>query len=295
MGDNEIDKIAENMNPMFNTKQEFHVITKNNKEDNFNVYTILSTGETENIEKLQQIKEIIQVADSTTEGTLKKISNVFKSIFGNLNTILLILSLLFFILSAFYLSKEANNENNENDENDQETEPFVVEDIKDTIQDTIQDNKNIIGYIHSVFAGLHLLSLIYYFYQNRKNKKALEYEDNKLEDFKRSSRGGRRNAMDQSGGIDMNYLSDSKEKASAWFSGEKAKASSWFGDKKAGANASYSNLKETAIQLHQGDKSSFKNVMKIIAHFILLILHTYYALKYLEVFSNVPLFHMVMG
>lgn len=272
MGDNEID--------MFN-KQEFHIITKGKDRKEFDLFSILETNDQDNKKKIEEIKKIITDPDSTAGGTFKKISNSFKDLSGNMGNIVLIISVLFFNLSALYLLKEANDENTENDE---ETEPSVVEDITDSIQDTIQDNKHNIGYIHSGIAGLHLLSLIYYFYNNRDKKEDQQGGGISLANFN-EMKDGARESLRERGKEASSWFSSGANRARESFRDSKESASGWF----SGQQEKLQNIKRYSL------KDSFINFMKIIAHFIGMILHTYYALQYLEVFSDVSLFHRVLG
>lgn len=286
----EIDKIAENMNPMFNTEQEFHVITKNNKEDNFNVYTILSTGDTENIEKLNEIKEIVKVPDSSKVGTLKKIYNLFVIFLGNINIIFSIISFSFLMFMYLYLFKEEDDNEND-DDNNEVVEGFIIEDKPKFIQ----DYKDILLYIHLGFAGFHLLSLLYYFIINR-GKKNVEQSGGVwgIPSFSESKDKVSQIAKDTaeraiaSKEIASGWLKDKRASTSESFSKSKVRASEWF--KGAGDNINAS-LKDSDF------KTSFIRIItsfiRIAMHLILFVFHLKYIIDHLDIFNNIHLFRLL--
>ncbi len=124
-----------------------------------------------------------------------------------------------------------------------------------------------------ICAGLHLLSLIYYFIINRRDK-------NKTDN------------IEQSGGLlGMSSLSESKEKARDFLSSKKEKASGWFSNKKEGISESYQNLKNLKSLKKENISASFKRILKIIFHLVLLSIHIYLTMNYSESVRDI-LFHM---
>ena len=262
----EIEKIAENMNPMFNAEQEFHVITKNNKEDNFNLYTILSTGDNVNIEKLNEIKEIIKVSDRKV-GTFKKIYNYLVILFGNINIICSIFSFIF-LMFYLYLFKENDNDNDEVEEG------FIIEDK----QKFIKDNKDILLYINLGFAGFHLLSLLYYLrniHKERKDNRSLEDENEKIKEYSRMK--GRREAA----GSDLPLQAGGFWGIGDWMSDKKEKTGALMRDQKDTLNASYYNMRATVND--EDFKGSLIRVFKILIHLVLFIGQIYFIMNNYEI------------
>jgi len=279
----EIEKIAENMNPMFNTEQEFHVITKNNKEDNFNVYTILSTSDKENIETMKKIKELINIPSK--KGYLETIEDTFGIGFN----ILSIFSFSFIMFNLLYLFKEEDDNTNDDndDDNDEVVEGFIIEDKPKFIQ----DYKDILMYIHLGFAGFHLLSLLYYFIINR-GKKNVEQSGGLLgiPSFSES-----KDKVGQLAKDTAQRAIASKETASEWFGTQKenitstkVRASEWFKDTGNNINASLTTMK--GYDFKYDFKSSFIRIIKIAMHLILFVLHLKYIIDHSDIFNDIHLF-----